>query len=80
MNKSVTEQLELKQKQCKGVMESIVKNSLDKRCAKISIRQSWLKDKESVDKIFKPIVGWNENSEYYRNKTEYTITLDKETN
>lgn len=72
------EQLKLKETNCREIITKTKAKILEKECAKIIIRQNWLKNADSIEQIMQPIAHENESGSSYRNKTEYTISKDPE--
>lgn len=78
-NLKKSEQIIKKQEICYNVFKELAEKARKKKCAKYTIRQSWLKNKENDDKILQDII-YNHKKEFYRNKVEYTISKELETN
>jgi len=72
------EQLQLKAMNCREIMSKTKAKALEKECAKIIVRQTWLKEVDSVEKLMQPIAHAVESGPSYRNKTEYTLGKDPE--
>lgn len=72
-----SEQILKKQENCHYIFKELAEKARQKKCAKFTMRQSWLKDKKNDDKILQNII-YNHKKEFYRNKVEYTISKDME--
>lgn len=72
------QQRKKKQENCIQHLTKAKKTILTKDCCKFLIRQTWLKNEDSVRQITKDVIF--DESPVSRNKTEYTISRDFESN